>query len=141
MIEVLVTTVLKNPYIWGMALTYFFIYVIRQGVTSWCSPPPAAASVQLLTGCRCSSLLTPDKEVKGETPKSTITYSTESIRGCRCMSLLLAVEEPRCYKMHRAYRRTGNHCSTLNVSNSSSLPTSITRIATIKDAFGIGVLQ
>jgi MFS transporter, OPA family, sugar phosphate sensor protein UhpC len=35
MIEVLITTVLKNPYIWGMALTYFFIYVIRQGVTSW----------------------------------------------------------------------------------------------------------
>ena len=27
--------VLKNPYIWGMALTYFFIYVIRQGVTTW----------------------------------------------------------------------------------------------------------
>lgn len=27
--------VLKNPYIWGMALTYFFIYVVRQGVTSW----------------------------------------------------------------------------------------------------------
>lgn len=26
---------LRNPYIWGMALTYFFIYVIRQGVTSW----------------------------------------------------------------------------------------------------------
>ena len=39
MIEVLVTTVLKNPYIWGMALTYFFIYVIRQGVTSWCGLP------------------------------------------------------------------------------------------------------
>jgi MFS transporter, OPA family, sugar phosphate sensor protein UhpC len=37
MIELLVTTVLKNPYIWGMALTYFFIYVIRQGVTSWCA--------------------------------------------------------------------------------------------------------
>ena len=26
---------LKNPYIWGMALTYFCIYVVRQGVTSW----------------------------------------------------------------------------------------------------------
>lgn len=26
---------MKNPYIWGMALTYFFIYVIRQGVTTW----------------------------------------------------------------------------------------------------------
>ena len=26
---------LKNPFIWGMALTYFFVYVVRQGVTSW----------------------------------------------------------------------------------------------------------
>lgn len=31
----LVKDVLKNPYIWGLALTYFFIYVVRQGVTSW----------------------------------------------------------------------------------------------------------
>eukprot|EP00879_Flechtneria_rotunda_P009282 GHRR01009717.1.p1 GENE.GHRR01009717.1~~GHRR01009717.1.p1 ORF type:complete len:467 (+),score=173.45 GHRR01009717.1:218-1618(+) len=31
----LVENVLKNPFIWGMALTYFFIYVVRQGVTSW----------------------------------------------------------------------------------------------------------
>eukprot|EP00798_Chlamydomonas_sp_ICE-L_P021673 gene21673-28690_t len=31
----LVDNVLKNPFIWGMALTYFFIYVVRQGVTSW----------------------------------------------------------------------------------------------------------
>lgn len=31
----LVDKVLKNPFIWGMALTYFFIYVVRQGVTSW----------------------------------------------------------------------------------------------------------
>ncbi|MEW5313928.1 MAG: hypothetical protein WDW38_005459 [Sanguina aurantia] len=34
-IKELVDKVLKNPYIWGMALTYFFIYVVRQGVTSW----------------------------------------------------------------------------------------------------------
>lgn len=34
-IDALVKNVLKNPFIWGMALTYFFIYVIRQGVTSW----------------------------------------------------------------------------------------------------------
>lgn len=27
--------VLTNPFIWGMALTYFFIYIVRQGVTSW----------------------------------------------------------------------------------------------------------
>lgn len=33
--QLLVQNVLKNPYIWGMALTYFFIYVVRQGVTSW----------------------------------------------------------------------------------------------------------
>lgn len=34
-IKALVDNVLKNPFIWGMALTYFFIYVVRQGVTSW----------------------------------------------------------------------------------------------------------
>eukprot|EP01024_Parvocaulis_polyphysoides_P017564 TRINITY_DN17760_c0_g2_i3.p1 TRINITY_DN17760_c0_g2~~TRINITY_DN17760_c0_g2_i3.p1 ORF type:complete len:464 (-),score=81.98 TRINITY_DN17760_c0_g2_i3:1441-2655(-) len=33
--EILFQNVLRNPYIWGMALTYFFVYVIRQGVTSW----------------------------------------------------------------------------------------------------------
>lgn len=43
MIQVLITTVLKNPYIWGMALTYFFIYVIRQGVTSWCAHRPLSS--------------------------------------------------------------------------------------------------
>eukprot|EP00216_Chloropicon_sp_CCMP2111_P003922 CAMPEP_0198240332 /NCGR_PEP_ID=MMETSP1446-20131203/5482_1 /TAXON_ID=1461542 ORGANISM="Unidentified sp, Strain CCMP2111" /NCGR_SAMPLE_ID=MMETSP1446 /ASSEMBLY_ACC=CAM_ASM_001112 /LENGTH=494 /DNA_ID=CAMNT_0043923051 /DNA_START=55 /DNA_END=1539 /DNA_ORIENTATION=+ len=32
---ILFENVLKNPFIWGMALTYFFVYVIRQGVTSW----------------------------------------------------------------------------------------------------------
>lgn len=31
----LVQDVLRNPYLWGLALTYFFIYVVRQGVTSW----------------------------------------------------------------------------------------------------------
>lgn len=31
----LLNNVLKNPFIWGMALTYFFIYIVRQGVTSW----------------------------------------------------------------------------------------------------------
>ena len=31
----LMNNVIKNPFIWGMALTYFFIYVVRQGVTSW----------------------------------------------------------------------------------------------------------
>lgn len=33
--QLLLKNVLKNPYIWGMAFTYFFIYIIRQGVTSW----------------------------------------------------------------------------------------------------------
>ena len=35
LLQLLLQNVLKNPYIWGMALTYFFIYVVRQGVTSW----------------------------------------------------------------------------------------------------------
>ena len=35
LLSLLVNNVLTNPYIWGMALTYFFIYVVRQGVTSW----------------------------------------------------------------------------------------------------------
>lgn len=25
----------RNPFVVGLALTYFFIYVVRQGVTSW----------------------------------------------------------------------------------------------------------
>lgn len=28
--QTLLDTVLRNPFIWGMALTYFFIYVVRQ---------------------------------------------------------------------------------------------------------------
>jgi MFS transporter, OPA family, sugar phosphate sensor protein UhpC len=35
LIKMLVDNVLTNPFIWGMALTYFFIYIVRQGVTSW----------------------------------------------------------------------------------------------------------
>lgn len=35
LLTMLVNNVLRNPFIWGMALTYFFIYVVRQGVTSW----------------------------------------------------------------------------------------------------------
>lgn len=30
MLKQLVNNVLKNPFIWGMALTYFFIYIVRQ---------------------------------------------------------------------------------------------------------------
>lgn len=35
LIKLLIDNVLTNPFIWGMALTYFFIYIVRQGVTSW----------------------------------------------------------------------------------------------------------
>ena len=35
LLSMLLNNVLKNPFIWGMALTYFFVYVVRQGVTSW----------------------------------------------------------------------------------------------------------
>jgi sugar phosphate permease len=35
LVDLLVNDVLKNPYVVGLALTYFFIYVVRQGVTSW----------------------------------------------------------------------------------------------------------
>lgn len=35
LMDMLVKNVLTNPFIWGMALTYFFIYIVRQGVTSW----------------------------------------------------------------------------------------------------------
>jgi len=35
LIDSLLNNVIKNPFIWGMALTYFFVYVVRQGVTSW----------------------------------------------------------------------------------------------------------
>jgi MFS transporter, OPA family, sugar phosphate sensor protein UhpC len=35
MMDILLNNVLKNIWIWGMAITYFFVYVIRQGVTSW----------------------------------------------------------------------------------------------------------
>jgi hypothetical protein len=46
LLKQLVNTVLKNPYIWGMALTYFFIYIVRQVRTL-----PAAAN----TACPPSS--------------------------------------------------------------------------------------
>jgi sugar phosphate permease len=41
LLKQLVNTVLKNPYIWGMALTYFFIYIVRQVG----APLPAIESV------------------------------------------------------------------------------------------------
>ena len=35
MIRTLLDDVLTNPHIWLLAIAYFFVYVIRQGVTSW----------------------------------------------------------------------------------------------------------
>ncbi|PSC74706.1 major facilitator superfamily isoform A [Micractinium conductrix] len=35
LVSLLVNDCLKNPYVVGLALTYFFIYIVRQGVTSW----------------------------------------------------------------------------------------------------------
>lgn len=35
LIDLLVNDCLKNPFVVGLALTYFFVYVVRQGVTSW----------------------------------------------------------------------------------------------------------
>ena len=31
----LLHNVLSNPFIWGLAFTYFCVYVVRQGITSW----------------------------------------------------------------------------------------------------------
>jgi OPA family sugar phosphate sensor protein UhpC-like MFS transporter len=33
--EILFTYVLSNPYIWVLAITYFFVYVVRESVSSW----------------------------------------------------------------------------------------------------------
>lgn len=33
--ENLIQNVLSNPFIWGLAFTYFCVYVVRQGITSW----------------------------------------------------------------------------------------------------------
>ena len=35
MMESLTNECLKNPYIWALAIIYFFVYTVRQGVTSW----------------------------------------------------------------------------------------------------------
>jgi sugar phosphate permease len=68
LLSMLLNNVLKNPFIWGMALTYFFVYVVRQGVTSWfvfylikarprfhpsswVDPCPSSASSSIVNGC------------------------------------------------------------------------------------------
>lgn len=35
MIQALTSDVLTSPYVWLFAISYFFVYVIRQGTTSW----------------------------------------------------------------------------------------------------------
>ena len=35
LVDLLVNDCLKNPFVVGLAITYFFIYVVRQGITSW----------------------------------------------------------------------------------------------------------
>ena len=35
LLTMLVEDCLKNPYVWLFAIAYFFVYVVRQGVTSW----------------------------------------------------------------------------------------------------------
>lgn len=35
LIQNLCDNVLSNPFIWGLAFTYFCVYVVRQGITSW----------------------------------------------------------------------------------------------------------
>jgi len=35
LIQNLLYNVLSNPFIWGLAFTYFCVYVVRQGITSW----------------------------------------------------------------------------------------------------------
>lgn len=36
LLKQLLNNVLKNPFIWGMALTYFFIYIVRQVTNMLC---------------------------------------------------------------------------------------------------------
>jgi len=35
LLDNLFRNVLSNPFIWGLAFTYFCVYVVRQGITSW----------------------------------------------------------------------------------------------------------
>ena len=35
LVQNLLHNVLSNPFIWGLAFTYFCVYVVRQGITSW----------------------------------------------------------------------------------------------------------
>ena len=33
--EMLMTYIFKNPAIWALGISYFFVYAIRQGFVSW----------------------------------------------------------------------------------------------------------
>ena len=35
LVDLLINDCLKNPFVVGLAITYFFVYVVRQGITSW----------------------------------------------------------------------------------------------------------
>lgn len=57
--QILTQDVLRNPYVWAFAISYFFVYVVRQGVTSWFVfylkvaglPPPPPLSHIPVWGC------------------------------------------------------------------------------------------
>jgi hypothetical protein len=58
-LQQLMTNVLKNPFIWGMALTYFFIYIVRQvslvvggGVVAVCCLTPELCRHVLICAVR-----------------------------------------------------------------------------------------
>ncbi|GLI66075.1 hypothetical protein VaNZ11_009794 [Volvox africanus] len=60
-----IDNVLSNPYIWALALTYFCVYVVRQGVTSWTvfylinekGVPDAAQAAMRVSGLELGGLL------------------------------------------------------------------------------------
>eukprot|EP00899_Mesostigma_viride_P012963 jgi/Mesvir1/21668/Mv04089-RA.1 len=64
MTEVMVKYVLKNKAIWALAISYFFVYVVRQGMVSWShfyvmqqkGFPNAAAAAALVSGLELGGL-------------------------------------------------------------------------------------
>ena len=74
LLSLLLNNVLKNPYIWAMALTYFFIYVVRQGVTSWFVfylikvRPSSPTATWLGMACACGSCTIMVKACLGRQP-------------------------------------------------------------------------
>ena len=80
LMSLLLNNVLKNPFIWGMAFTYFFVYVVRQGVTSWFvfylikvllpGDPRASPRGSSSTSSRYCSLVNPRPRVSPPGPSS-----------------------------------------------------------------------